>query len=467
MKKVFLVLVGIVIIGIGFNSYVEATEKDRTSASVNIEEHDGNASDGTELQQKQRSSVRGTDTRNIELRRFYIEVTDGAVGSVPASMPNTNVSISYSYDNKEIQLYEGKTNGSGEILNLTLKNIPVDITSLKIKYVLGNDERGFIQKFNKKSYQFLYTLSLNSNLINTKGNPKVRFGSQGNEDSYFYNFQAVRINYYFDEAVGQYKENVLLANNLLPETPRFELPPINIHFEKEKYLDKKNGFYRNGFDNDKISNIVIADKSDRIFDEWYLKHNVIHEWSHWNLYKNIGKFGGPYDTHYTYNADPAVSFGEGWPLFVGEMYAKNYDLNNRDRQVQTDNYGGINRLYGKSTNVTVQKVLHDLLDVVSSDEDFSISNRFLDEETNEVHQRKLNLGILHTVMVESKATTLQDFIKYLEKKYVLTKSDKEKFAKLLEVNGLSKDGAFTLDNTGNPLLTPIQFTEEISDSDED
>ncbi|EOH92472.1 hypothetical protein [Enterococcus pallens] len=52
-------------------------------------------------------------------------------------------------------------------------------------------------------------------------------------------------------------------------------------------------------------------------------------------------------------------------------------------------------------------------------------------------------------------------------KYVLTKSDKEKFAKLLEINVLSRKGAFTLDNEGNPLTEPPQSVDPLSNVDED
>lgn len=458
MKKVLL-LVGIFVIGMYVNDQVEAEENEKTIEIASIEESDGEAFDELTQDGKQRSLSRTTGNRTVELKRFYIEVTDGAANSVAVSMPNTKLSISYSYNDKEIQIHEGTTNNFGEITNLTFKEIPNEVTTLKIRYHLGNNERGFVQKFNKNSYQFVYTLSLSTNSIDTKGSPKVRFGAQGNEDSYFYNFQAARINYYFDEAVREYVENVQMANELLPETSKFELPPINFHFEKGQFVDKKNSFYRNGFDGSGTANIVIADKSNRDFNEWYLKHNIIHEWSHWNLTKNVGSFGGTYINHYTYNEKPAVSYGEGWPLLVGEMYARNYDLSNRDQQVQTDKVDGVNRLFGKSTNVTVQKVLYDLLDVVSVDEGFSVSKRFLDEEMSELNQKKLNLGIMHTIMVESKATTLQDFLKYLEKNYVKTKKDKAEYAKALEVNGLSRDGAFTLDNAGNPLASPLQAIE--------
>ena len=76
----------------------------------------------------------------------------------------------------------------------------------------------------------------------------------------------------------------------------------------------------------------------------------------------------------------------------------------------------------------------------------------------------MNLGTMHTLMAESKATTLQKFLTYLEKNYVRTKNDKAKFAKVLEVNGLSRDGSFTLDNDGNPLKVPLAAPATAEDS---
>lgn len=193
----------------------------------------------------------------------------------------------------------------------------------------------------------------------------------------------------------------------------------------------------------------------------------MHEWTHWNLYRYANAPGGDYDGHYSYNVNPKISFKEGWPLMIGDLFALNYDLAKEDLHVQTDNFNGINRLYGKSTNYTVKQILYDLVDTGSNDEEFSISQRYLDEEMSDLDIRRLNLGILHTVMAESKAVTLQDLLNSVENKYVLTKSDKEKFAKLLEINGLSREGAFTLDTEGNPLTSPLQAMEPLSNVDED
>ncbi len=470
MKKVGLLLIGLLAIGLYANNQVVAQEEnDQVVEVVDVEESDGEASAEMSEDLKHRSLTKTADTRTVSFQKFHIEVTDGAANSVSVPISNSKFTISYVYNNRELLLYEGMTNEQGQILNLPPKEIPFEVTALRIRFTLGNDSRGYVQKYNKVAYRFIFNCGLNAaNTTNTINylNRKVRFGNTADEDTYFYNFQASRINHYFDQAVQEYSHAVGLANDLLPDTEPFEVAPININFEKGMLL-KSNGFNKNGYDGKGTADIVMKDKADKNFPTQYLMHNVMHEWTHWNLYRYAYAPSGGYDGHYSYNLNPKVSFKEGWCLFVGDLFALNYDIAKEDLHVQTDNYNGINRLLGKSTNYTAKQVLYDLVDTGSNDEDFSISQRYLDGEMSDLEVRRINLGILHTVMAESKTFTLQELLSAVEKKYVLTKSDKEKFAKLLEINGLSREGAFTLDNDGNPLTSPLQAVEPLANIEED
>lgn len=464
MKNKLLLLVGVLTIGMYVNNQVGAQEKVEDKVA-DIEEDDGEASDEMPQEGKKRSLVKNTGVKTIEFKNLLAEITDGAADSVSVPFSNSKFVIYYYYNNRNNILYEGTTSEKGEILNLPSKDIPSEVVNLKIRYYLGNDERGYIQKYNKTPYSFLYNFGLKesetSHIINY-ANKRLRFGVAGDEDSFFYNFQAARINHYFDQAVREYSSAVHSANELLPDTAGFEVAPININFEKGH---EGNAFYFNGHDGSKVPDIVIGDRSNRKFPTENLKHNIIHEWSHWNMRRYVGKVGGSYTGHFLYNLNPETSFREGWALFIGDIFAYNYEQGFEDMRVQKDNENGINRLYGKSTNITVQHVLYDLLDTGSND--FNIAHRYLDNEMTDTEVRMLNMGVMYTVLVESKAKTLQDFLIYMEKRYVLTKSDKEKFAKLLEINGLSRDGAFTLDNEGKPLAAPLQETDSISDKDAD
>lgn len=470
MKKVGLLLVGLLAIGLYANTCVVAEEekKDLVSEAVDVEESDGEASAEMPDEVRQRSLTKAADVRTIDFRKFHIEVTDGAADSVSVPISNSKFTVGYVYNNQEVTIHEGLTNEKGQILNLPPKDIPFGATSLRIRFTLGNDSRGYVQNYNKRAYRFVFSLGFNAasttNIINFT-NTKTKFGSS-DEESWFYNFQASRINHYFDKAVQEYSHAVELANDLLPDTAPFEVAPININFQKGEFVDKGNGFNRNGHDGSKIADIVMGDRSSKTFSTQYLMHNVMHEWTHWNLYRYANAPGGSYVSHYSYNTNPKISFKEGWPLLIGDLFALNYDMTKEDLRIQTDNYNGVNRLFGKSTNYTAKQVLYDLVDTGSNDEDSSLSQRYLDEELSDLEVRRLNLGILHTVMAESKTVTLQELLTAVEKKYVLTKSDKEKFAKLLEINGLSREGAFTLDNDGNPLASPLQAMEPLSMTDD-
>ncbi|OJG69798.1 hypothetical protein RV10_GL000734 [Enterococcus pallens] len=471
MKKVGLLLVGLLAIGLYATNQVVAEKDEHNQAAefVAAEESDGEASAELQEGKQQRSVTQAADVRTIDFRKFHIEVTDGAADSVSVPISNSKFTVGYVHDNREITIHEGLTNEKGQILNLPPKDIPFGATALRIRFTLGNDSRGYVQNYDKKPYRFVFTLGFNAasttNIINFT-NTKTRFGNT-DEESWFYNFQASRINHYFDEAVQEYSHAVALANELLPDTEPFEVAPININFQKGQYVDKGNGFNRNGHDGSKIADIVMGDRSSKTFSTQYLMHNVMHEWTHWNLYRYANAPGGSYVSHYSYNVNPKISFKEGWPLMIGDLFALNYDMTKEDIRVQTDKYNGVNRLFGKSTNYTVKQVLYDLVDTGSNDEEFSLSQRYLDGEMSDLDIRRLNLGMLHTVMAESKTITLQELLTAIEKKYVLTKSDKEKFAKLLEINGLSREGAFTLDNDGNPLTSPLQAVEPLANVEED
>lgn len=456
-KKLLLVITGLGLLGVFAASQVSANEKEILTPEQEqvVELYEKGEIDGIieDLEMEKVAPARARSfsaSRTVTIQKIYFGITDATTGVTPVSMPNTNFSVSYSYNNKETLLHEGKTNASGEILNLSFPNIPNEVTSLIVRFYLGNSERGFIQKYNKKTYTFHHTRIIPANSIINVSSNTARFGVAGNADTYFYNFQAARLNNYFDLAVREYRNVVEQANKLLPETTIFKVKSINMFFEKGHRLNA-NSFNRNGHDGSKVPDIIIGDKDLRFFTETNLKEKVMHEWSHWNMYQATGMPGGSYMSHESYNPNPETSYKEGWALFNAKMFSGGYSLN--DVVVQ-----GNSKLFGKSTNTTAQHILYDLLDTGSNDENFSVFQRYLDTTPSDKEIRQLNLGVLHTAMVESKSTTLQGLLNYLESKYILTASDKTKLSKLLEVNGLSRKGAFTLGNEGQPLQIPQTFS---------
>ncbi|EOH96189.1 hypothetical protein [Enterococcus pallens] len=421
-----------------FQLMTQANDTDRLDpvdvtgeASANYQEESGN---------KRKKSPKN---RTVQLKQFYLKVTDGAEDSVPVPLPNTRFTIRLVTKEQETFLHEGITNEQGEIQDVALHKIPLQGASLKISYILGNAQRGYVQKYNKKPYSFVFTLRLgNENTIDFTDH-QVLFGQAKKEETFFYNFQAARINYYFDQAVQAQADAIKQARKLFPDTANVSIKPININFEQGKYLDRSNAFSRNGHDNSAIPDIVVGDRSDKSFETKNLMHNIMHEWTHWNMYAAFAMPSGKYDSHYGVNSDPKISYKEGWALFAGEVFADPESLVETDTLVQENDDQGVNRLFGQSTNLTVQQVLYDLLDTGSQDEAFHISERYLNEELSEQEIKQLNFGILYTLMMESEATTLQGYLIDLEDKYIVTASDKEKFNEVLKINGLARDGSFS------------------------
>ena len=464
MKKVLLLLVGVIAIGMYVNTQVEATGEKSEVTNLAEVESDGSISEIKELNQtesdgevtaipnKQQKTQRSSPTKIFELKRYFAQIKNGSSGNELIPMPNVDFKISYKLNGKDVFFYEnGKTNEKGEVLDIPAVEIPAEVNAIRVWYYLGNEERGYIQKYNKTKYCFIVTQSIpaGSALINYWCN--FWMGSTTDSDAAFYNFQAARQNYYYDCAVKEYKEAVNKVNKLFPSTASFKVAPINVNFEKGEYVDQGNAFWRYGYDKSNLPDITIGDWSSKNFPEKSVKHNIMHEWTHWNMYQITGMPGGSYLNNYSFNKNPQTSYKEGWAYLVGYLFSREYDLQEEDLFVQNDNRDGINRLYGKSTIMTVKQVLYDLLDVSSADEDFSLSKRYIDGDVSELEERRMNLGLMHTIMVESKATTLQEYLNYMEDKYILTASDKKKYEKVLEINGLNRDGSFKFNEDGTPF----------------
>lgn len=371
--------------------------------------------------------------RNVTIKKFYVEVKNDQGNSVP--MPNSDFRISYSLNNESVVVKEGTTNEKGEILDLTLENIPNEVSTIYVRYYLGTAERGYIQNLSNRKYSFFYSKGIpKSNLIDFSS--AATFGTDGDEASFRYNFVAANMNYQYFLAIKDYKQAVQLANELLPKTVSLITQPINVFLQRGEFVDRGNAFYSKGVVN-KQPEIIFGDRTNFAdFRDWYIKHNMMHEWSHWNMYQTVGLPGKSYETHYTINEQPQTSYKEGWALLMGDLFAKRYDISSQDFANQSDT----ERLFGKNTNKTVEGILYDLIDFSAADNDehYSISQRMIEGEINDQDLILLNMGILYTAMVESKANTLKDLLTYIDNRYVITKTDQESFRELLAVNGLTE-----------------------------
>lgn len=399
----------------------------------------------------QDEATRDVTLRNVAVKTYYDDVSQAT------SIPNSDYTVSYTDSNgNSVKAYSGMTDDTGAIKAVTLSNIPSSVTVLRINYTLGSLDRGYVLRSTGRNYQFAFSKSIPaSNMIDYSGN--VKFGASGNDESYATNFIAARINNYYAQAVNKVTTAIVAAHTQLDDIPNFQNQPINIYYERGFYLDKGSAFYRNGHDNNGVPDIVLGDRPNLSqFTDHYLMHNVMHEWTHWNLSREVGLLGGSYTTHYTYNTNFYTSYKEGLALFAGEMFAYDNDLSSTDNQVQTDSVAGVNRLYGKSTNKTAQQTIYDLLDVDSTNEkeDFYITEHYLNRKDFTLEElNELNFGVIYAELMQSKSLSLSEFLQYVENKYAITDSEKADFNQVLSVNGLSATGNFTLDEAGNPLST--------------
>ena len=166
-----------------------------------------------------------------------------------------------------------------------------------------------------------------------------------------------------------------------------------------------------------------------------------------------------YKTHLSYNNNQNVSYKEGWALFQANRSTWGYNMNTKlDTTVQTSNFknhkfGNKQKLFGKSTNATVYNVLRDFYDLENIEEgkndQYNIAEDVFNNHSYTNKQKEqLSNGLLFLAMFNSKATTLEKLIFYLDKNFV---NDKTSFKNVLKINGLNENGQFTLDKNNHPI----------------
>lgn len=383
--------------------------------------------------------------QNFLIKEYYQDTTNYV------TFRNANTQISYVDGSGKTQIvYAGQVGDSGAIENVTLKDIPTSITNLTVHFYLGNDNLGFVTKADNTKYGFVTTMDISS-LDPVNVERFTSFHSSTNPDSYYSNYTATKVYNFYQDIYDEQVQCVNYARSVLPSLSPVTFAPINVVWEDGYNLNMGSGFDRNGHLNTGTPNIVIGD-ADGLTD-LMLKIDLVHEWAHWNMYRVTGMPGGSYVSHTAYNDNPQVSYKEGWASFQNNRYNFGYQWTfKNDTMVQDDP-----QLFGKSTNYIVRGVLMDLFDVNTPEElatendNFDMAQRYLDDGMTDTQRDQLSEGIMYIATVESKATTLDAYLQYLESHYVITSSDKVKFQRILAINGLNDQGAFTLDEDGNPL----------------
>lgn len=406
---------------------------------------------------------RSIGNRDVSINNLVVKTRDTT--SAAFSFPDSEYRIWYMNGNKAIIVHEGVTNKNGEIKGITLNNIPSGVTTLSVRMIMGKRSRGYIQNQNNKTYGVVYALKIPTNSI-IDINANYTFGST--DEQRFYCLQYTRMNYYFYDAMKEIKDIVDLANQAFPESAKFQpSDPINIIFENGYRTNKGSAYYGSGRLGKSEPEIVIADEAiteakPEIFRESIMKHSILHEWLHYNFGKYAEHRTGTYKGHYGYNKEFYISYKEGICLLFGDFYGFDY-------QYPNTGYEGINqrsiKARGRSTNSTVSLVFGDLVDTETtkfSDENVSVGKKHA-ESDREV--RRLNLGIIYTLAIETKPQTMAQLLTAYQKNYVSSAEEKKEFDQLLKVNTLSNQRNFTLKPDPAYPDLPNEYSVPLTEAD--
>lgn len=410
-----------------------------------------------DVKEKQRVTTPKSLTKEIKITSALLKIKSKSNEDEPVSFPNSKYRIWYTKKidgvDKVFVVHEGVTNTVGEIKDVTLNNIPSDVTTLNFRLIMGNDDRGYIQSDTSTIYGVVFSAEIAENSILNFSNTST-YG--GTEEEIQYCYLKAKLNYYFNDAMKEVEKIVAMANTAVPETTKlFDWEPINIVFQKGYKTTTGSVYYPNGSGQIKIPHILIGDNSSNLSTKG-MKHSIIHEWLHYHMGKNIQTPGGSYAGHYGYNTNFQTSYKEGIALLFGDMYGwdYNYPYASYDTIVQR-----MPKAKGRSTNSTVYLVLADLVDIDNLDERVSLASHYsYYDHLSDKERKQLNLGMVYTIAMESRARTLYQFLQYFKENYVITPTDKAEFEELLSINSLSSEGYFTLkpdptdpDNKSVPL----------------
>lgn len=386
-------------------------------------------------------------TRNVTILKFKPkEYFRNKTRTYPFSKAEVRISYKLGRDFK--QLLKTQFNQQGELKNETLKNVPKGIETLYFSIKLGNKKMGYITKPNNLAYEFIIPYSITDKTSEINAEFLTSFKQSENKKLAFRHHLANRALNYYVQVYEDQLESVTLAKKVLNKQTKVTFKPIDIVWEYNFEKGQGNGFYRKGYQKAGKSNIVVRNGEN--FEDDYLLKEILHEWAHWNMFCLLGDKMAPegYQKHDTYNDIAGVSYKEGWALFQTTRYNNGYHWAKRhDLQVQTlINDEGM-PIYGRSTNKTVRGVLMDLFDKNNVDETFDITQGFKLDTITLAKKSQLAEGIMYLAMVESQATTLAEYLTYIDKNYVHTANEKKRYQLLLKVNGLSNRGEFSLTET--------------------
>lgn len=389
--------------------------------------------------------------QNVTIERFR---TQAKSIDETVSFSKATVEIYYYDSNDEKRVLETmETDESGYIKNVSLE-LPTSPkrNQLFFRYVLKNDRYGCLVDKQGMYYRAITSCIIPESKVITIDTDR-EFPNASKVSS------AVKTWNMFPSIVDEVQTSIHYAEEVTSFRIRndFEFEPIPIQYEKGEKLD-------NSF-NIAQANVGVLSKGMpyiSINDEDIGSRvtNLAHEWSHWVMYRSLNGFdtgGGNYSGHYTVN-NSRISWKEGWAVAQANLIStvlgdwpygayqfgrKVFDTSPQEHQVT-----------GKSTISTVNGVLIDIFDKdytynglegVNEEEFYDLASDY----SKSIHpfnpeqafkDGRLANGLMVIAMVNSKATTLSEYIHYLKSSEMI-KNTKE-FENMLALNGISSDGNY-------------------------
>lgn len=409
----------------------------------------------------------------VTVNRFLLQIySDKKEEAIPIKNASVKV-LYYDADGKRHTVGEGiSSDDNGEIKNVTV-NMPEEITRIYFQLGLTNSDVGSLVNSKGGIYYPVASILVPEN--RQIDHTETRFIMNGGvESKKEFNYQAIKVWNLYQAMAKEMKGNVQTALDTFPDLKAnfdFEFKPIPVMYEHNYQYNGKNG----AFFKSKSEGIGVIKKDTpfihiphpeslnaktRAQQEEAFNVNLSHEWAHWTMYQALGSLdGGGYSSHSGYNNNIKTSYKEGWALFHANRYPYGYNCNWRlDTSMQTsetiDSSGKLEKCYGKSSNWTVNSVLRDIYDMESPrepEDQYDIAKDWKpDVGTGDLeYRKKLANGLMFIAMVNSKATTMEEYVSYLREQGFV--KDKIRFDILLTLNGLDYKGRFTLDKEGNRI----------------
>lgn len=409
--------------------------------------------------------------KTVTVNRFLLQVySDNKEEAIP--IKNASIKIMY-YDvegKRQLLRDDITSDDKGEIKDFTV-NMPEEINRIYFQYGLTNTEAGSLVNSKGSIYYPIVSAIIPEN--RQIDHTETRFiMNSGDESTKEKNYQILMFWNLYQELVKEMKDNVQTTLDTFPDLKNsfdFSFEPIPVIYEPNYDLGKGAGFKSKsnslGIIKQGTPSIYIPHpESLNAYTHEQQKEsfsgNLSHEWAHWTMYQALGSLdGGGYSSHSGYNNNIKTSYKEGWALFHANRYPYGYNWNWRlDNSMQTsetvDEKGKLEKCYGKSTNWTVNSVFRDIYDMESlkePEDQYDIAKDWKPDVVSgdQEFRKKLSTGLMFIAMVNSKATTLKEYVTYMKENGFV--KDKIRFDIIMVLNGLDHLGRFTLDQDGNRI----------------